>query len=271
MKKFIFVFFALFSLLVINSKQKNDWLHDNLKGKVKSVTKFEYLNGKLNNKKITEFNKNGFILNSKECNEESGRCNNIIKIYNEGDINIETLVLDENNHIIRIMINEYDENGSLIKLYNYSKDILVIENDYHFDDEGNLLYMKENLLKENIAFEYNNKYDNNKNQIEHSRKSSDGQFNIKYINKYDENNLRIETIFYDNDKIKNINSYEYNDNGDVLKIIIKDIENNADQKITFNYKYDEYGNKILIEQYIKNFLTNKQELFSIEKYEYKYW
>jgi len=194
----------------VNKEQKNDWMEDGLKGKVKIFTQVYY-------EAIDHFGKI-------EKGERAGSFfDNLQMIYDKKGNKIE--------------VNEYDAyEGNLLWKYTYK-----------YDEKGNKIEFIVFDSDDSLDEKYTYKYDEKGDQIELIGYDSDGNFIGKHTYKYDEKGNKIETNYYNSDNsLEYKHTYKYDEKGNQIETNLYNSDGSLDNKATYKatYKYDEEGNKI---------------------------
>ena len=183
----------------------------------------------------------------------------------------------------------YDSNGLLIKRENHG----ILATKYEYDDKGNitadLMYNDEEMFG---SWHY--KYDENNNRIERLG-LLDGDFVERWITHYDEKGRKIKEYMVDEEpdtiptyliitfeynsqnrlksktstdpetKIYAIDTYKYNEQGDIIEHYSKNnFQQGTEEVTTFEYLYDTKGNWITRIE----FYNNKAKKITKRKVEY---
>lgn len=252
------IFYVLFLFLFVAcqkdcEKVKNDWLNDELKGRVVSYRIINYLaaldlgeifpsdvigaEGKI------VYNEKGYRIEEFwRFNEETSRKE---YCYDNNDNCVELISFKPNNEIEERGIFVYDKNGVLMEeLYYNANNNLFSRLEYTFDENGNLIQLSE--------------YDPN-GVLEESQKSKfkDGLEQERYTYYYDVHNVLItkyeyrynkhgkliEGILFDD--AKNLLGrwvYTYDEQQNLISEESFDSEGILVEKRTYDYKYDEKNN-----------------------------
>ena len=251
---FIAVILAVVFFNIRNNKLENrDWVKDNLRGKVESITETSYSIDyssneiKKGNKMGTStiaYNKKGFKTesNSYYSNGEQetirtfengklieenyynydGRLmsKKSFKYDNKGNL-IEVNRHDRNDSIRVSKANEYDKKGNLIEEINYDSDGNVSERiNYRYDSRGNLIEQLKYDVYRNQTYEDTYQYDIKGNMTEQNTFHSNGNLFYKYVYEYDDKGNMIKYNGYDPDLGPQDGQswdYEYDDRGNWIK------------------------------------------------------
>lgn len=234
-------------------KVKNDWLNDDLKGRVASYRITNYLaaldlgeifpSDVIGAEGRIVYNEKGFRTEEFwRFNEETSRKE---YRYDDNDNCVELITLNPNNEIEERGIFVYDEKGVLLEESYYNADNKLFSKlEYTFDEYGNLIQLSE--------------YDPN-GVLEEMQKSKfkDGLEQERYTYYYDAHHVLVTKYEYCYDKQGNLIEgllfddaknllgrwiYTYDEQQNLLSEESFDSDGVLVEKRTYNYKYDENGN-----------------------------
>lgn len=232
----------IISLILIgcnNQIKKNDWIKDNLKGRIESYSEFSY-------EAIERFGKIEKIKNNWK--------NNIQKKYNEKGNVIELNNYKSEGSLSSMYSYKYNDKENIIELNIYNSDgSLDIKHSYKYDNKGN--NTEEQHTKNGRSWLDTYKYDSKGNIIENKSYNVDGGLIMTRICKYDENGNKIkdsELCIFDK-KLSNNYTYKYDKYGNEIEKITYDSDSTLISRWT--YKYD--NNRNIIEE--SGFLIDEYE------------
>jgi hypothetical protein len=243
MKEFlsILIFFIfLFSFYIKSEKM----MTNNLENKIKSVKKIYYKPGDSIIKAITS-NRNATI----------DAYYNFYTIYSKNGVPIEMYFRDKNGELYEKRIKTLDENGKLIEGKMYDPVELIEKWDYIYDDKGNCTSINYFDSKGRLRREVN-KYDKENRPVEFIYYDHNGDVGFRSIDQYNEKGQVKNIITFENyNSSITIESYEYNDDNNVIKISyykLKAYDRSRQEYIkgelkrqrSFSYVLDSYGNWI---------------------------
>lgn len=203
------------------------------------------------------FNKEGLPEIIVQYDENQNIVSNTTVKYNAKNLPFEEIKFSKDSSLINGVLFEYDQDGLLIKQINYNEDaVLTAVQEYTrkgdtifisvFDNHGDLAYVNI-LLYEKIdgisLLKSMYKVDKNQNVVEESL--------FDYNELY---SLRRKTV-YDDKNSGTIKNFVYNSDGAMLRTIISD-ENGKIISDT-SYEYDDYGNVIRIIEYDERSASSK--------------
>lgn len=203
------------------------------------------------------FNKEGLPEIIVQYDENQNIVSNTTVKYNAKNLPFEEIKFSKDSSLINGVLFEYDQDGLLIKQINYNENaVLTAVQDYTrkgdtvfisvFDNHGDLAYVNI-LLYEKIdgisLLKSMYKVDKNQNVVEESL--------FDYNELY---SLRRKTV-YDDKNSGTIKNFVYNSDGAMLRTIISD-ENGKIISDT-SYEYDDYGNVIRIIEYDERSASSK--------------
>ncbi|MBS9782012.1 MAG: hypothetical protein KGV56_05895 [Gammaproteobacteria bacterium] len=279
---------VLISLLLVNigfTKEKNSWIREGIKGKVKSYTQITF-----NPQKISEKIK----LSDKKCEmlwciktyfSDDGNITKKIHYYPKWD-NTETIYkYNSNNQIVSSETYEiddpykfmsmdrwhyqYDNKGNNIgKIHYYGPQTIAYTST--FDDKGNeimtIVENNDDLLRSNFKRKFTYKYDNANNQIEEKKyNDSDEAWVSKNIDIYNSLNKKVESKFFDKtNKMKYRFTYSYDNKGNMIQFNYYEADGKLYEKTV--YKYDRKGNIIKSTRY-----KNGNVPIEIIEWKYEYY
>jgi len=255
----------LLSLLIISCANKisiknsfNDWSKQNLNGKVKSLSLYEYnkidsLGNVIKNcekKKVRHilFDENGNITEHDTYDDYGGFKNKFI--YDDKYNVIEEITYVGSFSSIQYKItNKYDAHSKLMEstLFNASG-ILKNKYNYKYDSKGKL--NEKDCLNAKGSLEYINKYkyDNWGNQIEDAKYGSDSAFIGRDTYKYDSVGNKIEFCQFDvNDSLGLKETYKFDSQKNMIEkkdYKVASYYNNSERLHVFKYEFDKQGNWI---------------------------
>jgi hypothetical protein len=253
---YIIIFMSLLCFSCFSDEEiKNDLKENNLKGKVKSMEEAVYdvvekdggiEKSSLNWKHLVIYNKDGNKI-MKKTYKLDGSLEDVYKfIYDEKGRLLEEVGGDVAGKYLTKMIYEYDNKGGMIEdnLWAPKYSHPIITRTHKYDEKGRLIesidwwsYRKSKVMWKYV-YEYN---DNGKVSIEKLYKDDRGRIK-EWVN----------------------TSYEYNENGDKIREVIKSAR--FDPSIyTFKYKYDEKGN------WIRRIQTDQGEPYQIMERTIEYY
>lgn len=272
------------------SSNKNDWKHDKLIGKVKTLVQYKANvinpgNGETETPRITfkkEYTKYGMILFQEYYDNFKNLKQKTKNEYNDKGLIIKSTTEFYQPYSRMIQTNRYDTAGNLIFTniayndtlsssakfaYNTHKDLVKgtdIQNgdttvnlfEYRYNKNGKIIWEKkvQNYKSGKDEYLITFKYDKKGNLIEERSKSQlFGE--MKWVYKYDNKNKLKESSEYENGQIQN-EIYFNNNHNQTLARYYENGKLNREMK--FDYKFDKAGNWVIKKAYLKeNFLKGK--------------
>lgn len=256
-KKYLFIFFLLaLAILLIASfraKETNDWASENLNGKVKSITVFNYKGilrlGKLEKgefgypfKTIRNYNPQGNRIDETDYNNYQDVDNRLAYKYNKRGRRIEA--------------SQYNLGTTLSKRINYlydAKGNQIQENICSYFDSGNLFTkatFKYNAFQSfwgngnPIRFGFYEP-DFNGSQTEINFYNENGSLSTRYTYEYDYKGNRVKQRFFEADgSLINYQTYKYDGNGNPTEVKSYKPDGKPEYSFRFEYVYDDKGNWI---------------------------
>lgn len=254
------IIFSLFLILFLSSYKKpikrNDWLLEELKGKVKRIEET--------------------VQNFDTVNSDKPSIKQTTKIYNEKGY----LIAEENNKRDSIIYQRnnyfYNDSNQLIawKRYNSDSSLDLHYIFYHFNKQGKQTEALQVLDKDRYVTKWKNIYDKKGNRIEYLEYNSDNSIQEKKTHKFNrkgqviswrnfnkESQLKFQgkkrynfrgnlkkSKWFDSERhVYGSVSYTFNKNGNLLKNIER---YKGKPRCTFRYVYDNYGNCIQSNKYV---------------------
>ena len=210
----------------------------NLKGKVKELIKHNYKN-------IYYFNESGYIIKYESYSTNS----TTLKIKSE-------YIYKDNNILIEIKtIKNFNPTSTEKDLLIYDENNKLIEVDHYTND---YLFYK-------YFIEYNENYYKIKEYKYYANKIYKPRYSCYYIHKFEKNNLIELNQYSIKDKLLYSNIYKYNVNNYVSEILIKNIYSIKNEVLIYEYKYDNIGNIIEKNTFVRVTKNVKRILSSLTK------
>lgn len=304
MRTFLTVVLLAISFASIGQKnnkeyaKQSDWIAENLKGKIKSITQEKYdgaekfgevVKDKKVLKEVFEYNRQGFLTetlttlpNSKtQFNErkftydnkmniiedklnESGKKSITESIYNKAGHHIENNLLDAKGKLTFKYKYTLDANGNRIKSIKYTGDGSLDQTRVFTFENGNCV--KEQVFDKNdkLTFEYDYVYNEINLVIKETFKSlKSGALTVVSIENSIYNNEGLITSYTKiTDGKKSTSTYEYNSQNDLIRLVTSGIE------YTYTYVYDKYKNWISKQQM---YVSNSKRVYVILERDIKYY
>ncbi|MDK7375500.1 MULTISPECIES: hypothetical protein [Weeksella] len=252
--KNIIGFVACILLGVVNA-QETDWVRQDLRGRVKSVTEvktkamirvnhIEKYQQEYN--RVSEFREDGLLQAEKFFDEENLPTYTVNYIYNE------------TNQLIHKDIDSYNQFLKIDEIYTYEahqtkitvteNEVAVQERIQEFDAYKNLLSEKmRSLEEEGIFVNEENKY-NEQNQLTSKRVNYDhGEYEIRYS--YNAKGLLTKEEVLVNGEVSTTKMRQYNEQNDLIAEKQFDQSMKLNYSVEIKYAYDQHNNWITRTQY----------------------
>ncbi|MBI4946431.1 MAG: hypothetical protein HY840_08525 [Bacteroidetes bacterium] len=243
----LFLSFLLFAFHNFEKNTKNDWVLQNLRGKVKSISENEY-NAVQNAHKV----KKGASTGSERY------------VFNEIGNMIEQSIYNPDGTLFSNFTCTYDGNGNKIEQNRYTNGILFRRSTFTLDNNGNCteetMYKPDGKLFRKFIY----KYDDKGNKIEKNAYKPDGSITEKFTYKYDNNSNEIEeNRFIADGSIADKSTFKYDDNSNKTEENKHNPNGSIAYTSTFKYEYGKNINwikRIEFDQYKKPIVVVEREI-----------
>ena len=264
--------FSLFLILFLCSYKKpikrNDWLLDELKGKVKrieeTVQNFDTVNSdKPSIKQTTKiYNENGYLIAEENNKRDSILYQRNNYFYNDSNQLIAWERYNSDSsldlHYIFYNFNKHGQQTEALQVL--GKDSYTTKWKNIYDKKGNLIeyleYNSDNSIRINKTYKFNRKGQ----VISWRNYNKESQLSFRGKKRYDfRGNLKKSKWFDSGKHVYGSVSYKFNKNGNLIKNFVR---YKGKLRYTFRYVYDNFGNLIQSNKY--GIETKTSDIFVFE-------
>lgn len=194
-------YYAEYKFGEVQKGEKSDGQAEDLFNEEGKLVERKFINF-FGNKVVKKYNDKELELEALFVDEKGGLISKTIYKYDDKGNTIEENYYDSNAKLERKIIAEYDEKSNMTKMDSYELDKLLetTKYTYIYDNDGNKLEINGSLydLEGNLSDEIRdvNEYDSRGNLLQEMRFNLKGDLEYKYTYKYDKNDNEIEFFNY---------------------------------------------------------------------------